>query len=936
MSRRDVSSVPKFGSFKKKPEPPAVSEKDRDDEKRRQGDSSRSGGKDASADHRYGSPAAVSVQTVKTQDSSYKRTTGGKFDISQRPALPRSTYDELFAIDKQGDPLISRYGCNDRYAVPAYRRFGNGRLLGSDAYYGIDRSGNRDEFFLRSYGDGGSHLSRDRKSALARAGIKGTNLVRVRPDRSSIFSGTEDFLPLKQSRKRKRSFGSSDESPHQERQSYRSIYGMSKKHENSDSDEVYSSDSSLESNPPVFTDPLQKKNIELTARVKVHPEDVGAWLELVEHQDVLRDLNSPDGRHATSAEIKSYADIKLSMLERALKHCKAPEQACDLRLRIMLEGVKIWDVRTTDQRWKDLVADHGTNLDIWTAYMTFKQANLLTFTYDHIKFLYVDKLLAVKADLAKKVSESSKRSLYDQLVIVFTKATQFIADAGYAELAVAAWQAILELHFCCPTSLADGPLDQVFASLQSFWESEIPRIGDEGAKGWAAFESTTETQDAPEPKSYGYAIPPTTRDPYKAWAAVEKQKSTYSKIPARTMDDGTEDDPYRVIMYADIEDLLFFVPANLLPLVQGQLLDAFLNFCQLPPAFGTSTVSQAILRDQTMNCSSGVYLDCETKSKGGASELYDTAIPQFTYQIQTLRKTPEVLFPTAKWFRYIQPYSAALLPEQQHFVSRALKALVLSSRDAEFALYYLSFDSINNVGSSKKLAKTLLKHHPSQISLYIGFARSEFSKGSKDAARKVLSAASGLPGLSLHNRLRLYVCWAWMELEDGYHTQALARLCEASGQHVVDDSPTAAQVLSTSQHLTGNRDQLLSSREVYETVTYCEAMVLLEYTTKRSGKEPQSVTQGDIWSALSIVTACSKAFASRGFAESTAHEWLLQFAAQLLYYHACHGYVLFAPPNCSKPRLTFPWAVPIDQDSSAKASSNAFDSSQAILSSCPS
>ncbi|KAK6069582.1 NRDE2-like protein [Seiridium cupressi] len=886
MSSTGGTSVPKFGSFKKKPEPTLAPGKDQRHEKTRDREDGGGRRRDRSHEQHTQSTATSPVRLSERTDSDVGSTHEHKLKLSQRSLPPRRTNDELFTIDSRGDPLIRRYGGNDRYKVPAYRRFGGGRLLGTNGFFRIDRSGNREQFFLRGYGEGGSELSRNRSSVLAKARHEQSGSVRVRKVESEPVTGGEDFLPLKQSRKRKRADYRSDGSAAENGPSYRSIHGMSKKHENSDSDEEYGSDSASELDTTAANDPITMKNIKLTARVKEHPEDTDAWIELVEHQDNLRDLHSRGGYSATQAEIKSYADIKLSLLEKALKHTKTPEQTTSLRLRTILEGSKVWDSKTASQRWEELMLDHGTNFEIWNAYVAFRQTNLTTFTYDNMKLLYVSKLRLLGKEVASQNSDADKRTVYEQLIVVFSRVTHFIADAGYTELATAVWQAVLELHFHRPAALADVSSEAALSSLQIFWESEAPRIGDEHAKGWATFDRDGGVEEPPESRRFDNGEPLNTRDPYKAWAAIERHKAEDSRVPARTMDDGTEDDPYRVIMYADIEDLLFFVPTGSLSLVQEPLLDAFLNFCRLPSVFGSNTTVRTILRDEAFHGSGSTYLTIGGDTKQHDTENNGIKYPEFSYEVQTITKTAETMFPSQRWFRYIECLRQSVPPEQYRFVSNVLKQLTFSFRDENLETYYLSFDSANNISSSKKVAKALLKQDPSHIDLYIGFAKSEFAKGSKEAARNVASAALAL---ALKDRLRLCMALAWMELDDGQLKQASLRLCQVSGDAIAEEVASPAQMLKIRQLLAGNRDHLLSSRDPNSAMDYAEAAVLLEYITRASGKEGQSSVQGDIWSAMASVNACSGELISRGFSESAAHERLLQFAAQLLYYHASHG-----------------------------------------------
>ncbi|ORY69680.1 NRDE-2, necessary for RNA interference-domain-containing protein [Pseudomassariella vexata] len=882
-------SVPKFSSFKPKPVPVEQTE----------------GPPTPAADpglitrgshlraHRHRSHA---TEESRERDRGNHDSSTRQSNVSRRPGPSEDFKEGSFTIDKRGDPLIRKYGSNHRYDVPAYRRFGSGRLLGADGFLRIERLGNRDEFFIRGYYEGGSALRGDRKSVLARGIHNKSQPIRVRQESSQAPTLTEDFLPLKSSKKRKWPNDPSSESSGEEGQSYRSIHGKSKVHEHSESDELYGSDSSASSTGSDrrrFVDPVKAKEISLSARVRDHPEDIDAWLELVNHQNTLLRMRAADGQRATQAEIKSFADIKLSLLEKGLAHADSPEQRDKLLLRIMREGSKIWDRKTVIKRWEDLMKDHSANFALWKAYVNFRQTDLPTFRYDDIKQLYVNRLRSIETAMTQDTSNTQSQELYDQLVLVFLKATRFVADAGFVELAVAAWQAMLELLFCRPVTAPDASASTMIASFQNFWESEVPRIGEEFAKGWFTYEADGGKQDAPEPRSFGVGQTPNTRDAYKAWTATEQQRAANAKVPARTMDDGTEDDPYRVVMFADIQDFLVFIPEKNLPMIQTLMLDAYLIFCQLPPAVGTSKAVKVIMQDELLNSGRNSVFEVKevTNSIAPGQQHMDeesTKTPDFAHDYQQMAISSETLFPPSKWFRCIQAMRGST-SDQHKLILNTLKQLARSFGREEIAPYSLAFDSLDETIDDKKTAKALLKKYSTNIGLYIGYANLENARGNRDTARNVLSAALSLPTNSTHDRLRLCIASAWIDLEDGNIPGSISRILMVATDASNETASSTTQLLKARQLLGSNRDYLISSGDSGTAAIYGEGLALLEYATQTSGKEPQSEGQGDIWSAMSCVSACSDDFSSRGLAESLSHERLLQFTARLLYHHATHG-----------------------------------------------
>lgn len=486
--------------------------------------------------------------------------------------------DVLFCLDKRGDTLIVRYGSNDRSRIPEYSRIGNGRILGIDGFMKVERLGSRQEFFIRKYHETGSLLSADRKNLLARGIRPDSQPIRIRHGISEAGAATDDHISFKASRKRKRDGSVPEDSSSDGGPSYRSIYGRGRTHGHSDSDDDYESEDVLNSS---IRDPIAMRSIELSRKVREHPEDVDSWLELVDHQNTLLDLQS-GSRAPTAAEIKSFADIKLSLLEQALSHGGDDGHCERLNLKITKEGLKVWEFKAGSKRVAEMMQKYPNSFELWKLYISFLQTTLPTCHYDEIKQLYTEKLQSLRKELLNLSILESQIKCSSQIIYVFLRLTSFLADAGFAELASAAWQASLELNLSRPSTVIQTD-SEIPASFQEYWESEIPRLGEDNWRGWATFVTDVAAQEPPDPSVSNPPAPPTTRDGYKAWHTIEYYSAQNATVPARTLDEGAEDDPFRVVMFTDFQDILLYFPTEMVPHLRPQLLDAFILFCRLPP-----------------------------------------------------------------------------------------------------------------------------------------------------------------------------------------------------------------------------------------------------------------------------------------------------------------------------------------------------------------
>jgi hypothetical protein len=830
---------------------------------------------------------------------------------------PKKQHEDnpIFVVDKRGDPLIAKYG-PDRAAVLPYRRGGSGRILGADGFLIIHNDGAREEFSIRPRREGSSAL--DHRNLFKAMMRKRPHPVRIRMDsdcQATEAAGTEDFLPIGSSKKRKRpnddSASSGEEGP-----SYKSIHGKAKAHEFSDSDLDFGSDSSASQDNVALEkeDPLRQKSITLSRRVKDRPDDTAAWLELIAHQDDLMQAGATLDRDVTNAEVSSYAEIKISMFESALQHAKSINLREKLLLGLMKEGAKVWGSKAIAKKWDDIAKEEGNSFPLWLARLDSETTSIATFTFNATKAVYVERIHTISDEIKSQKSKSGEtlESLSNQLIYVFLRVTRYLLETGYKELAIAAWQACLEVNFNRPAELHEMPSELVLDSFQDFWENEVPRIGEQDSSGWAAYYRSEGSSEAPEPKKDDKEKATESRDAYKTWGMVESLRAEKSRMPARLLDDGAEDDPFRVVMFSDIRELLFLIPSQVSVAVKEGLIDAFLIFSQFPPAFGRNAWIERALNDPFIAQRHDEFQDALRRGDRGQSMVNseDRSKKTANFALDGIRgaMTLDLLFGGSKYFGHLANRShVASNPDgagYPEFVLNAIRCFVRRAGVDKLAEYLLAMEWRNNPKGIKKVAKSLLGQFP-KLSLYLAYAQAEYVNGNIEAAHRVMAAALGIPmvrsavrskPLASANNLQsnpvpaddalpLWRSWAWNCLEQGQKESAVRRLC---GQ--MDESEISpVQLLQTQQCFLNSRDMLFYKGEYESASAVAECLVLLKYLTAEGNTEPTSESQGNISSAMTNIWAFSERFRDRKLGSTSAHEILLQFAAKLLYFNATHG-----------------------------------------------
>lgn len=750
--------APKFSSFR--PKPPAADAAHVHQTTDHHGEVEQDGRR--SHRHHHSRPRSSHSPSSRNRRPSPSRnrlqpSPGDGSTHSQAQGRPPVSRPGLFVIDTKGDPLIRKYGL-DRSKIPSYRRHGSGRVLGSPGRLLIHHDGQREVFSLRLPGEASSAKSSEKGGLWSRSWHTREPLRLRAPKTTSNQDEPLEFLPLEVSRKRKRqnhglhldtstppSSASDDEQP-----TWRSIYGKAEPKPDADSDADSDVHQSSDAANAELDNPLQWKSVQLNRQVKQRPDDIDAWLELVDHQDSLMRAGEKIDQTATESTVRSYGEIKLHLLESALAHAARPEDRSRILPILMREGIKIWSRETVSKRWAQLREDERQSFPLWNIHLDYSMSGAAKAEYDDVKEILLNRLhLAVLPSQDDSSSANLQEAIY-----VFHRATRFFYDAGYKELAVAAWQALLELNFFRPNkfSTREGTLD----AFREFWESELPRVGEEDANGWRQYEENG-AGEVPEPRSLpaeSVQLASPADGAHAEWAALESVRSRQAMMPARTMDEGTDIDPFRVVLFTDIEPMLFLIPANASADVFRQLIDAFLLFCQLPPAFRSEAWTEKAENDAFLTGPhASLHLFSAAKVAEEMTELSEASVdsrrksPLFKRGFCRASISPSLLFGGDDWFRYLCVVETGMVGHLP-WVERTVQQLVHLASFSDLSLYHMALCYARDPAAMRKPAKAVMKKYPTRSQVYIAYALAEFSQGKVEVARKVLASASESPSVS--------------------------------------------------------------------------------------------------------------------------------------------------------------------------------------------
>ena len=509
----------------------------------------------------------------------------------------------------------------------------------------------------------------------------------------------------------------------------------------------------------------------LADRVKRDDTSGQAWIDLIEYQ------GQKFSQHADSLtgdlqedETISMADLKMSIAQKALKTVNNSRYQQSLLRIYMREGIKVWDSTRAASSWRDILSRHPQHLLLKVDYLNFLLTHSRNFNVHETKEAFITVLEALND--ASPLDSTNPGALKSYVLL---RSTVFLSEAGYDELANAIWQANIEFNLCRPArSILQASNATSYKALlelfEIFWESEGPRVGEIKSTGWASHVvnqsiAPTTLKDPPLPCNAELRLP--------QWPEEERMASTQMSMPARTLDDVGENDPYRVILFSDVRP--FLIDFETLPDTYSSLLVvAFLAFCGLPPPPGTTEERQwwldPFVRNPSLNVSQPTLTE-ELERDLHSSCPFAIIDPTSSFTNMD------------HWFSM---FGQIRQPQLLTWISTVLQQI---DDIGGYGLteYRLSFEHHTNTTTSKKLARSLIKRRPTNLLLYRIYAAIEASNGNIASAETTLSTVSNMN--QRHEDLAIILLSrVWYFLEKSSFHDAL----EVFYEHAQQDSKSSA------------------------------------------------------------------------------------------------------------------------------------------------
>jgi tetratricopeptide (TPR) repeat protein len=658
---------------------------------------------------------------------------------------------DLYKIDTKGDSANVTYGTSYRYSFPPFRRFGGGYILGLPGKWRIDRDKGQGKGLVLMI-PGQDVDKRSRRGNMFAVDASRVGRLKSVEGVTKGFGPNDEFVAIS---------GRTEEPVEEEVKvmevDYRSLEGKAKATSPEDVESVSSDDDETFS----YSEELRQRTINLDRKLQSDPHDIQTWLDFAALQD---DIGT--GQKASTAE------IKMGILKKALD-----QNPGNTRLFVelfKLESV-LWEcllfVGNANSRpkkvlshWDEVLKKHQST-ELLIEYLNYRQTSFVSFTYPEIVATYTQCLTTLRKS-AWYAKTADRPSIERTILYVFQRFAHLAREAGYHELAIASFQALMELNLFrpqLPSFATERDQDVELDRFEDFWDSECLRFGEEGATGWNSFDPDISMAESP-----AVTDAEISGNSMDEW--VRREESRKGEMPARTTDDLTEDDPYRVILFSDIRPFLYTFTTEVL----RELPYAFLSFCGATLPQRDASSSDPLMTDVWLHNQFNLQgfwppaTNVEMIEWVNGEAVEPERLPgidgPFTFKRNVWPVTFDTLFPSPdSWFQQLE--KSNLLDVNAKFLSTALSQLKPIIQDEWLMIYHVAIENILSPSTVLKLAKSYLKTRKTSTSLWNVYALLLWRRNEYEEARKIWKTAIDMTFSTHVDPITLWRTWITAEFE---------------------------------------------------------------------------------------------------------------------------------------------------------------------------
>jgi hypothetical protein len=347
-----------------------------------------------------------------------------------------------------------------------------------------------------------------------------------------------------------------------------------------------------------------------------NPENIPLWLEFIEFQDESvfwgkipeseEGLNLADSQHKKKLR-QSLLERKIAIYERALK---SNPYSIELIIGHMELVQEVWDTEELVTKWKNLVFYNASKSLLWCKYIGFCISRFSFFQTNTIISVFM-KAISTLNSIADGhfFSHKPEKDAKKKILALYIFFCYFLRQTGYKERAVSTLQALVEFNLLYPSDICPGysryPRIERRSSMESYWNADVPRFGEDSTLGWTNWEHRKEWPVEPlglvDATKYDQIFRKIQKKENEddedidiklvkglptneAWLKLERYRDECNCIPRCVSEEDSMmnsdfEDPEHVTLYEDVMEVVFILND---PDLQRLLLVEFLRFLGAP------------------------------------------------------------------------------------------------------------------------------------------------------------------------------------------------------------------------------------------------------------------------------------------------------------------------------------------------------------------
>ncbi|KAL1528161.1 hypothetical protein AB1Y20_009522 [Prymnesium parvum] len=462
----------------------------------------------------------------------------------------------------------------------------------------------------------------------------------------------------------------------------------------------------------------------LNEAVRRAPADVAAWKALAEFSGAAADGGRGGRKQGAVTE------RKLTVLRRAVE---ANPDSVALRSMLLQACDGFLPPEQREHEWEVALAAFPGSIALWSLRLSRFSRTFASFCVSELRALGQKAIFALQRQqqlaVASGAADDEVEALERSSLLLALRVAYSERAAGFTERGVALLQALIEFNCFCPPPLQAASLERRCAAFEPFWESEVPRVGQPGARGWEAWRPEQTAEDF-APEAFGAAPlhpeeldamaslegaappdePSPTRRACDAWARREARaaRAGFLPVPAAIYPDVADTDPERVPFFDDLRPFLVVLRR---PAALRELALEAACFLSIPGA-GAHVPSSHPL----------------AAMRAGYAEWPEQLLPSPAPHLRGGGSGEAAAAAGAAEGEEMAQFGAQLMLQLSRVYARDEEIVYLSMRAA-------------GADGVRKTAKALLKLQPAHLPLWRSYARAEEHLGRPAEAAKVYDSA---------------------------------------------------------------------------------------------------------------------------------------------------------------------------------------------------